>query len=60
MYVKLSQPLYFILVFFILSISIFYNDYNVLDKLIQTQGNADRQGYDADGHRDCQFDGHED
>lgn len=45
--------------FFILSISIFYNDYNVLDKPIQTQGNADWQGYDADSHRYSKLDDHE-
>jgi hypothetical protein len=30
------------------------------DDVVQIVRNADGQGYDADGHRDGKFDGHED
>ena len=36
-----------------------YDDCTILDKSVEVHGNADGQGNDADGHGDCQFDGHE-
>ena len=42
------------------SISVgFKDDCAILDKSIQIHENADRQVYDANGHRDSQLDDHE-
>ena len=39
--------------------AVFHDGCTVLNQLVQVYRNADWQCYDADGHRDCQFDDHE-
>ena len=36
-----------------------YDDCSILNESVQIHRNADGQGNEADGHRDCQFDDHE-